>query len=488
MQIRIYNSLSRSLEPFSPVDPSCIRMYSCGPTVYNYAHIGNMRAFLFADLLQRVLRTVGKYSVRWVMNVTDIDDKTIRDSAPGAAAWPAELGEQVEDAKVNLRRFTEYYTDAFVRDIEALRIRRADFFAMPRATEYIAEMQALVQDIFAKGFAYVREGSVYFDVAKWRRADTYGKLFTIDEENFRSGVRIDADEYDRESVSDFALWKAEKPGEPAWPFTLDGQDCTGRPGWHLECSAMEKVLLDLPFDIHTGGIDLKFPHHEDEIAQSKCGYGIEPTNYWLHNEFLEVEGRKMSKSEGNFFTLRDLIDKGFDPVDIRWLMLSVQYSSRLNFTFDGVRSSRKARLRVQDLIYALLEVAGEGWQQAEPEPELLDSVFAHLADNLNTPKALAELFGFVNGIAPNNLSSHRAASVLSALECIDRVFDAWSFERKDVASSEAPAEVVALAEARHQARRAREWSKADELRAAIEAHGWSVRDTKEGFELTEVVQ
>ena len=281
MQIKLYNSLTKTTESFQPVESNVVKMYSCGPTVYNYAHIGNMRAFLFADILQRVLRVVGEYPVRWVMNITNIDDKTIRDSALNATTWTSEMGSQSDDPIDNLLKFTDFYTQSFIEDINILGIKAEDFEAMPRATDYIEQMKGLITDLFNKGLAYVSEGSVYFNVNKWRQVDTYGKLFKIDFENFKPGTRVDTDQYEREQASDFALWKLKKPGEPFWSFDLDGQNCDGRPGWHIECSVMEKEILGLPFDIHTGGVDLKFPHHEDEIAQSKAGYGIEPTAFWL---------------------------------------------------------------------------------------------------------------------------------------------------------------------------------------------------------------
>ena len=311
MDFKLYNSLTRKTEEFKPLNKNEVRMYSCGPTVYNYAHIGNMRAFLFADLLQRTLRTVACWDVKWVMNITNIDDKTIRDSALGSTEWKKGMGEQTNSPIDNLLKFTKYYEQKFINDIETLGIDATHFYKMPKATEYINEMQELITKIFEKGLAYISEGSVYFNVSEWRKRDTYGRLKKIDFDNFRAGVRIDADQYEREQASDFVLWKMKKEGEPFWDYSLDGQNLQGRPGWHIECSAMEYVLLGLPFDIHTGGIDLQFPHHEDEIAQSKAGYGIDPTVFWCHNEFLEVEGEKMSKSKGNFFTLKDLMKKKY---------------------------------------------------------------------------------------------------------------------------------------------------------------------------------
>lgn len=486
MNIHLYNSLTRTKQEFTPIDgSSTIRMYTCGPTVYNVAHIGNMRAFLFPDILQRVLKVVCGYSVRWVMNITDIEDKIILGSAVGSSSWPSVLGEQSTDARDNARRFTEYYAKLFLEDIATLGIVTENFEALPRATEYITEMQYLIRTIAEKGFAYERDGSVYFNVGKWRYADTYGKLFTIDFENFREGVRIDADEYERESVSDFVLWKAKKDGEPAWDFDFEGKNLVGRPGWHIECSAMEKVLLGLPFDIHTGGVDLKFPHHEDEIAQSKAGYGVEPTAFWCHNEFLEVEGEKMSKSKGNYFTVRDLLAKGLDPLDIRYLMISAHYATKMNFTFAGLEAGSKARKRIQEIIWSLLEqnISSSKEFYLEKITQLRSAVFAHLADDLNTPKALAELFTFINRTPIADLTISEKSELLGFLQEFNQIFAVWTFSPRPEEKLEIPAEVLRLAEERYAAKKAKNFGEADRLRSEIAVYGFAVKDTKEGFTL-----
>lgn len=481
-QIYLFNSLTRKIEKFEPLEDKIVRMYSCGPTVYNYAHIGNMRSFLFADLLQRVLRVVGGYKVRWVMNITNIDDKTIRDSAIGSTAWLPEMGKQTDDPMKNLIKFTEFYRKAFLEDIQKLGINLKDFYKMPKATDYIPQMQDLVKRIVDKGFGYIVNGSVYFDVSKWRQYDIYGKLYHIDFEKFKEGSRIDSDSYDKEEFSDFALWKARKEGEPYWEFTLNGVKCDGRPGWHLECSVMEKEILGLPFDIHTGGVDLKFPHHEDEIAQSKAGYGVEPTVFWCHNEFLLVEGKKMSKSLGNFFTLRDLLEKGIDPIDIRYLMFSAHYSTQLNFTFESLNAARKARLRVQNYIYDLFENNNNSGKELDLQ-YLYDSVFKELANDLQTPKALANLFEFLNENSPNSFTKKSANELINFFEELNKIFNVWDINPKPKIEITIPEEIKELAEKRFLARKEKNFSLADKIREEIYSKGFQIIDTKEGYKI-----
>lgn len=481
MQIRLFNSLTKKIETFHPCDENSVRMYSCGPTVYNYAHIGNMRAFLFADFLQRVFRTVGGYKVKWVMNITDVDDKTIKGSAVGGDDWKPEMGEQTDDPKINLKKYTDYFLSEFIKDIESLGIRSKDFFDTPKATEYITPMQNLIRRIVNNGFGYVSNGSVYFNLAEWRKVDLYGKLFKVDFDNFRDGVRIDSDQYEREQVSDFVLWKAKKEGEPYWDFQLNGLDCSGRPGWHIECSSMEFELLGLPFDVHTGGVDLKFPHHEDEIAQSKAGYGVDPTIFWCHNEFLEVEGEKMSKSLGNFYTLRDLTDKGIDPLDIRYLMLSAHYASSLNFTFEGVKAARKARKRLQDYISKLISAENEDGEKIKAY-DLRKRVFAELAEDLHSPKALAELFTFIHENPPENIEAGCRKQLINFFKALNEVFGVWELKP---AKMEIPEDILAMAQRRFEAKKNRNFDEADRLREEISQKGYTVRDKKDGFDVVQ---
>ncbi|MCS7177120.1 MAG: cysteine--tRNA ligase [Candidatus Kapabacteria bacterium] len=479
LKIELFNTLSRQLEPFEPLQPGVVRMYTCGPTVYDYAHIGNMRAFLCADLLQRVLRVVGGYEVRWVMNITDIDDKTIRGSTPGSPSWLPEMGEQTDDPHENLRRYTSFYEQAFLEDIERLRIRRSDLFAMPRATDYIAPMQDLVRRIVEHGFGYIAGGSVYFDLSAWRRVAQYGRLFTVDPEAIKPGARIDVDQYERDEVSDFVLWKGRKPGEPYWEFGLHGHSLPGRPGWHLECSVMEHELLGLPFDIHTGGIDLRFPHHENEIAQSMAGYGVDPTRFWVHNEFLEVEGQKMSKSLGNFYTLRDLLSRGIDPLDVRFAMLGAHYRSPFNFTFPGIEAARRARERVQEYIYALHDEPAAADGMTVNTAAVRESVFCHLANDLHTPKAFAEFFSFINATPPSALSAESRREVLHFLSEFNLIVDVWDIAPRP--QEEIPEEIRRLAELRWQLRLQRRYAESDAIREQIQRAGYTIKDLRDGY-------
>ena len=506
MQLRLYNTLTRSIEDFATADGSnTVRIYSCGPTVYNVAHLGNMRAFLAADLIQRTMRAVGGYQVRWVMNITDIDDKTIQNSTAGSAQWLPEMGTQTADPLENLRSLTAYYTTQFQADLDAVGINLDHFLSQPRATNFIPQMLSLVNEIAASGYAYESDGSVYFDVAAYSEHFSYGRLFAIDRENFKVGVRIDADEYDKESVSDFVLWKARKNNEPYW--NLDWTDekgarsLPGRPGWHLECSAMSRDLLGpLPFDIHTGGVDLRFPHHEDELAQCCAAHSVHATgadpfseqaNVWMHNEFLEVEGQKMSKSLGNFYTLRDLIHQGLDPLDIRLAMLGAHYRSVYNYTLDGVKAASAARRKVQEFIYQAIDVvtaAGVNTHdfrstatQSLDTPKHLFKVFDALANDVHTPKALAELYTWVGQQNILSSTTDDLVEMLRELYVVNEVFAVWTFAERPL--DVVPDDIIIIAEQRMQARVNKNWQESDRLRDVLLAEGWDVKDGKQGYEL-----
>ncbi len=490
MQIKLYNSISKQIEVLKPIGDNInnhtIRIYSCGPTVYNYAHIGNLRSFLAVDLMQRVIRTLGEFDVKWVMNITDIDDKTIKGAAIGGDGWRTEMGKQTADSKVNLKKFTEFYAKEFLNDIGAVGIKKEDFYEIPRATNYIAEMQDLVRKIFENGFAYVSDGSVYFSISKWREKAKYGYLKKIDFENFVVGERVDSDEYEKEEAFDFVLWKFKKEGEPYWEFELDGQNCDGRPGWHLECSAMEKHILGLPFEIHTGGVDLCFPHHEDEIAQSTAGYGIEPTQYWCHNEFLEVEGKKMSKSLGNFYTIKDLVEKGIDPKDVRFAMLSAHYRSIYNFTFADVESSRKGRIRIQEYIYSVWDKLDGNEVNSEIDyttviGKLILDVWENFTNDFHTPKGLAATYKIINNVKVNELSESDLLNLAGFFVKFNAIFGVFELTTTPEVKLEIPVEVELLAKERFEAKLGKNWALSDKLRADVDALGFIIKDSKEGY-------
>ena len=464
MGIRLFNTYSRQLEEFAPLDASSrgVKMYTCGPTVYNHAHIGNFRAYLFEDLLQRHLEARG-YQVERVMNLTDVDDKTIR----GARA----AGRRLAD-------FTAIYKDAFFQDLDTLRIKRAQHF--PAATEprYIERMIAMIQQLESLGIAYQAEDrSVYFRLAKF---PDYGKLAHLNLDELRPTGRIANDEYEKESIGDFALWKAwdEADGEVAW----DSPWGRGRPGWHIECSAMATALLGPEIDIHCGGVDNIFPHHEAEIAQSECCTGKKYVRYWLHCAHLMVDGQKMSKKLGNFYTLRDLIEKGFTGREARCALLTVNYRLPLNFTIPGLESARAALHRIDEWVERITAHAAGTSSAATPFSAFTEKFFNALDEDLNISGALGDLFDLIresnSALDRGEVSPAQAAQLLGDWRRIDSVL---GFEREAAAI---PAEVLALVEQRQQARANKDWKKSDELRDAILALDWVVKDTKDGPKLT----
>ena len=465
--MHIYNSLSRTKEELRPIEPGHVKFYTCGPTVYNFAHIGNFRAYTFEDILRRVILYNG-LRVTQVMNLTDIDDKTIR----GA-----------QEKGVPLKSFTKPYIDAFFDDLKALNIQPAEHY--PAATDHIPEMIVLIAKLFERGLAYTSEdGSVYFSVDK---LPGYGKLARLDRQNLRAGARVAQDEYEKESYGDFALWKAwdEGDGDVAW----DSPWGRGRPGWHLECSAMSMHYLGETFDLHTGGIDNLFPHHENEIAQSEGATGKPFVTYWMHCAHLRVNGEKMSKSLGNFFTLRDLIEKGWSGREIRMVLINGHYRQPLNFTFDALEAARTALARIDECVDALEECAG-GAAPAEGLPawavETRDAFTVAVNDDLNIPEAFAALFALVRGsnsaLRDGKLSAADAAALLALFDRMDSVLGVIRFGRA-ARTDAVPAEITALVEARAAARAAKEWAESDRLRDELAAKGWEVRDSKEGQKL-----
>jgi cysteinyl-tRNA synthetase len=466
--IRFLNSLSREVEPFQPLDPAgkVVKVYTCGPTVYSFAHIGNFRTYLFEDLLQRHLEARG-YTVIRVMNITDVDDKTIRNSRA---------------ANVPLAEFTEKFTSAFFEDKRTLRIKDADFYPAATDPENIAEMIAMIDFLVKKEVAYQAEdGSVYFRI---NRFPDYGHLAHLDLDELRPSGRIQSDEYEKESLGDFALWKAwdEADGPVGW----DSPWGRGRPGWHIECSAMATRILGPEIDIHCGGVDNLFPHHEAEIAQSESCTGKKFVRYWLHSAHLLVEGQKMSKSLGNFYTIRDLIARGFTGREIRYALLRVNYRLQLNFTFDGMVEARQSLLRLDEWLQRLHDLAGDALPEKEYAPAASDSFFAALDDDLNISAALAELFKQIRTtnqlMDANQLRLGQAAALLQWWENVNQVLQIQSDQEV------IPPEVEELVKQRAEARAAKGWQQSDALRQKIAELGWTVKDTKDGQKVTKTVK
>ncbi|MBD3309693.1 cysteine--tRNA ligase, partial [Candidatus Woesearchaeota archaeon] len=461
MPLQLYNTLTRKKEVFRPIDKGTVRMYNCGPTVYDYPHIGNCRAFLLGDLLRRYLEFKG-LNVNQVMNITDVDDKTIRDS---------------QKEGVSLKEFTERYTKAFMDDLASLNVKPATTY--PKATEHIKDMVELVSILLDKGIAYKAEDGIYFDVSKFKG---YGKLAHINLEELKAGAseRVKSDEYAKDKVQDFALWKAwdKDDGDVFWETEVG----KGRPGWHIECSAMSRKYLGQPFDIHTGGIDLVFPHHENEIAQSEAAYGKKFVNYWVHNEFILVEGKKMSKSLGNFFTLRDLIQKGHDPFAIRYSLISAHYRQQLNFTIKGLEAAKQSVQRLQDCADKL-----RAWESDTEDnqdiPDLvklaIDGFEAEMDDDLNISNALAIIFEFVKNInklmLEGKLSTEDAKNALELLQRFDAVLGVLKHEEQSLDE-----DIQALVEEREEARKNKDYEKADKIRDELKEKGIILEDTSQG--------
>lgn len=471
MGIRFFNTLTRKIEEFEPLDTAGkkVGMYCCGPTVYDLAHIGNFRTFVFSDLVRRYLEFRG-YNVRHVMNITDVEDKIIK---------------RVRETGIPLREYTARYEAEFFRDLAELRCLRPH--VTPRATEHIGEMIELIARLMDRGVAYqAPDRSIYFSIEKYRGCGCcYGQLTRLNLDELRPGERVASDDYAKESVADFALWKARVPedGDVYWPSPWG----EGRPGWHIECSAMSMKHLGPSFDIHLGGEDLMFPHHEDEIAQSE-GAALQQSGrrfvkYWLHGAFLLVEGKKMAKSLGNFFTLRDLLAKGFTGREVRYLLLTAHYREPFNFTLDGLAGARAALGRIDECLGKLRELAGN--LRAEPSADLLDAFGAALDDDLNVSAGWAAVFEWVREtnrrIAGGSLSQAQAAAELAAWERVDSVFAVGS--RQEV---EAPPEILALLEQRQEARKARDFARADALREKLKASGWLIEDTPKGPRLKKI--
>ncbi len=494
MSLRVHNTLSGQVEEFHPLEGNKVRMYTCGPTVYDYAHLGNYRTFVFQDILRRFLKYRG-YEVQHVMNLTDVDDRTIRNA---------------REAGLELREYTAKYIEAFEVDRRLLNLENSELLV--RATDHIEEMVKLIERLEQKGYAYRSDGSVYFRVEKFK---DYGKLSKIDLSGIRPGARIDSDNYDKADVRDFVLWKAAKEGEPFWDTSLG----RGRPGWHIECSVMSMKYLGPSFDIHSGGSDLIFPHHENEIAQSEAATGQPFVRYWLHAEHLIVNGEKMSKSLGNFFTLRDLIAKGSRPTAIRYHLASVPFGKQLNFTFEGLHQAQQSIDRLRNFRYRLTMEsfpAGESSELQGRAQAARQAFEEALDDNLNTAQALAAVFDLVRdgntAMDQGQFRDGNRPAFLDVLERWDRIFvvlddhdhaklrqfgfikaaegeEPSLAQRSDVASSYAkPVLVESLTEEeierqiseRESARRRRDFARADQIREELLEAGVVLEDTKAG--------
>jgi cysteinyl-tRNA synthetase len=486
MSLRLFNTLSGQVDELLPMDGKALRMYACGPTVYDYGHIGNFRTFLQVDVLRRFLRLNGT-EVRHVMNITDVDDRIIHN----AAALGIPIGE-----------YTTRFEQAFFEDLVALRIERPEQIA--RATEHIPRMVELVQKLAAANAAYQTEdGSWYFRLASF---PDYGKLSKKDLSGIEDGARVDLDEYEKDSARDFALWKAAKPGETSWDTAIG----RGRPGWHIECSAMAMEYLGPSFDLHAGGEDLMFPHHENEIAQSESVTHKTFARHWMHVRFLLVDGRKMSKSEGNFFTLRDLLLKGYKASAIRLALISVPYRHQLNFTFDGLTEATNAIDRLRTFHQRLTKggfAPGENPQLQEAAAKARADYFAALSNDLNTAEARAPIFEMIRAantaIDQGQLFSADRDAILAVLSSFDAVFDViedrdaeptqraleWAAQtgrEADVApellarQSLTDEAVDALVAERELARKQRNFARADQIRKELDEKGIVIEDTKEG--------
>src|SRR5688572_2487137 len=438
--------------------PGEVRMYSCGPTVYNHPHIGNLRTFLWSDLLRRYLQYRG-LRVTQVMNITDVEDKIIRKATA---------------AGQDIRTYVAPYIDAFYASLDKLRIRRAD--AYPRATEYIPQMVSLVEKLTERGHTYTAEGSTYFRVAT---LPGYGKLSRVEIDTTSEYSRIESDEYEKESARDFVLWKAKKEGEPSWETSLG----EGRPGWHLECSAMSMDLLGPTFDIHTGAVDLIFPHHENEIAQSEGATGEPFVRYWLHGEHLNLDQQKMSKSLGNIYTLAEVEEMGYDPLALRYALLSVPYRTKLNFTNQSLDDAKHALSRIESFLLRLEDVIASGPKDAAHADEEGDALIGRflgefqeaMDDDLNTAGALGALFTLIRdantAIDAGRISSGDAAGIQAALQKVDPVLDIFP-KRETVLDSD----IEALIAARNAARKARNFAESDRLRDELLAKGIILED------------
>ncbi len=466
--MKLFNTLTKKVETFKPVDDKKIRIYSCGPTVYDHIHIGNLSSFIYADTLRRVLQA-SDHEVHHVMNFTDVDDKTIRRSQK---RYPDLAPEEA------LQKLTTEYEQLFLADMEAIGndVKALDFV---KATEHIENMQTLIKQLYKDDFAYIADDGVYFSIEKYKQSGKqYGQLLELDSKN-TSEARINNDEYDKESVHDFALWKLQKDNEPAWEFELDGHDLLGRPGWHIECSAMSVDKLSQPFDIHTGGVDLIFPHHENEIAQSTAGKSDDYAKFFVHNEHLLVDGRKMSKSLNNFYTLEDVKERGYDPLAFRLLVLQSHYRSQSNFTWENLEAAQnrlKKFERMADSFWQVKEQSNvESIKLSINLHEMKTVIENEFTNDLNSPLALAALDPIALFVEVEGITNENQDNFMEFLEWVDLILGFNLSKREDISP-----EQKKLMRERTEAKEEKDFSRSDELRMQLEEQGIGLRDTEHG--------
>jgi len=459
MPLQLFNSLGRRQDVFRPLKEGEVRMYTCGPTVWNYAHVGNFRTFVFEDLLRRYLKFSG-YRVIQVMNITDVEDKIIKG---------------IKQTHKTLKELTEFYEAAFMEDLSSLNVEKAEFY--PRATEHVDDMLNLIRVLLAKGFAYeASDGSVYFQVSKF---ENYGELSGVRLDSLKPAGRVSSDHYEeKREAADFVLWKAwdKDDGDVYWDTELG----RGRPGWNIECSAMSMKYLGESFDIHTGGMDNKFPHHENEIAQSEAATGKKFVNFWLHSEFMNFRGQEMHKSTGNFVTLRELIGQGWDPLTVRLFLLSSKYRDAIDLTDSALAQAEAERQRLQSFMHRLIAVRGDTQAGGGSAVKLLESFAAAMDDDLNTPAAVGALFAFVkatnNRLDSGEVGRTEAEMILKALRRVDGVLGVLRFDEEEPL----PRELAELVIRRDEARKRKDFAEADELRAELLREGVLIEDTPQG--------
>ena len=461
MVLKLFNTLGKKKEEFKPNQDNKVSIYCCGPTVYDFAHIGNFRTFLFEDIIIRYLKYKG-YKIKFVMNITDVDDKTIAAS--------------IKNGK-SLKEYTNKFTEEFFKDLDSLKITKATLY--PKATDYIKEIEEYIKKLEKGGYAYQSDASYYFSISKFKE---YGKLSGINIDPSKTKSRLTNDEYSKEEVQDFALWKAweENDGDIYWNNILG----KGRPGWHIECSVMSTKILGKQIDIHAGGTDLIFPHHENEIAQSEAVSSQQFVKYWIHSEHLIVEGKKMSKSEGNYFTLRNLLEKGYDQRAIRFLLISSHYRSQLNFTLDGINQAKENIDRIQETYSKIIDDKTKNGRDSDLSKITKEAKIEFenaMDDDLDMPVALASIFRFVREINKyldkEQILEENKLEITEYFESINKILGVLSNETINFEISD---DIKILVAERDEARNMKDWKKSDEIREELSRRGYIVEDTEKG--------